>query len=78
MCGACPLKIFHDESTVHNTFHSRCGVSTHTDEGDDYTLPGPFEATFMVGSMLGDTACSAVSPSIDPTVKVASKVSGKV
>ena len=58
MCGACPLKIFHDESTVHNAFHSRYGVSSHTGEGDDYTLPDTFEATFTVGSMLGDTACS--------------------
>jgi len=61
VCGACPLKIFHDESTVHITFHSRYGVSSHTGEGDDYTLPDTFEATFTVGSMLGDTACSAVT-----------------
>ena len=33
-------------------------VSTCTDENDDYILPVPFEATFMVGSMLDDTACS--------------------
>jgi len=36
-------------------------VSTHTGEGDDYILPDTFEATFTVGSMLGDTACSAVT-----------------
>jgi len=51
----------HDESTVHNVFHLRYGVSSHTGEGDDYTLPDTFEATFTVGSMLGDIACSAVS-----------------
>jgi len=46
---------------VHNTFQSRCGVSTHTGEGDDYTLPNPFEATFTAGSISGGTACTNVT-----------------
>jgi len=41
------------------TFSDLPGIKTG--EGDDYTLPDTFEATFAVGSMLGDTACSAVT-----------------
>ena len=61
VCGICncPLSVFQYESTMHNTLHLH--VSTHTGGGDDYILPDTFEATFTVGSMLGDTACSAVT-----------------
>jgi len=42
-------------------------VSSHTDEGDDYTLPDTFEATFPVGSVPGDTACSDPITIVDDT-----------